>query len=96
MWFEWDKSKNELNIRKHGLDFADACEIFDSPMLVLPDKRRDYGEERLIGLGKVKGRVVVVAYTHRRADVIRIISFRKANSREKKRYEAIAHKLEAR
>ena len=54
MWFEWNKSKNELNIRKHGLDFADAHEMFDSPMLVLPDKRRDYGEERLLVLERLK------------------------------------------
>ena len=34
MKFEWDENKNELNIEKHGLDFEDAAEIFDSPMLI--------------------------------------------------------------
>ena len=96
MPFEWDKAKNERNIRDRGLDFADASEMFDSPMLVLPDTRKDYREDRYIGVGTMKGRVMVVAYTERRPDVIRIISFRKANSREQKRYQAIAHKLEAR
>ena len=96
MRFEWDKAKNERNIRDRGLDFADAPEMFDSLMLVLPDTRKDYREVRYIGVGPVKGRIMDVVYTERRSDVIRIISFRKANSREKKRYEAIAHKLEAR
>ena len=96
MPFEWDQAKSERNIRDRGLDFADAPEMFDSPMLVLPDTRKDYREDRYIGVGTVKGRVMVVAYTERRTDVIRIISFRKANSREQKRYKAIAHKLEAR
>ena len=96
MQFEWDKAKNERNIRERGLDFADAPEMFESLMLVLPDTRKDYREDRYIGVGAVKGRVMVVAYTERRPDVIRIISFRKANSREKERFEAIAHKLEAR
>ena len=96
MRFEWDKTKNERNIRDRSLDFADAPEMFGSPMLVLPDARKDYREDRYIGVGTGKGRVMVVVFTQRRPDVIRIISFRKANSREQKRYEAVAHKLEAR
>jgi len=94
--FEWDKAKNERNIRDRGLDFADASEMFDSLMLVRPDARKDYGENRYTSIGIVKGRVMVFVYTERRPDLIRIISFRKANSREQKRYEAVAHKLEAR
>lgn len=96
MRFEWDQAKNARNIRDRGLDFADASEMFNSPMLVLPDKRKDYREDRYIGVGTVNGRVMVIAYTERRPDVIRIISFRKANRREQARYKAIAHKLEAR
>lgn len=48
--FEWDEDKNEANVEKHGLDFEDASEVFDSPMLVALDMRQDYGEDRCIGL----------------------------------------------
>jgi uncharacterized DUF497 family protein len=51
MQFEWDESKNIINIRKHSIDFVDAIEVFEHPMLVLPDDREDYGEERRIGIG---------------------------------------------
>jgi len=50
--FEWDEAKNRANIRKHGLDFADAEEAFCSALLVSPDTREDYGEKRWAGLGR--------------------------------------------
>jgi uncharacterized protein len=46
MRFEWDEVKNRANIRMHGFDFADAEEMFRSPLLAHPDTREDYGEER--------------------------------------------------
>jgi len=49
MCFEWDEAKNTANIRKHGIDFADAIDIFNHPMLAILDEREDYGEERWIG-----------------------------------------------
>jgi uncharacterized protein len=87
MKFEWDEGKNQTNIRKRGLDFADAPEMFDGPMLISVDDREDYGEERYIGFGLVQSRLMVVVYTERKPDIIRIISFRKANSREKVLFE---------
>jgi len=51
MVFEWDEAKNRANIRKHGFDFADAEEMFRGFLLVRPDTREDYGEERWIGSG---------------------------------------------
>ena len=87
MPFEWDEEKNKTNIRKHGLDFADAWEIFTSPMLVTLDDRQDYGEDRWIGIGLVRARVVVVVYSEREEEVIRIISMRKALSHERTKYE---------
>jgi uncharacterized DUF497 family protein len=45
MIFEWDEAKNRANIRKHGLDFSDAQEMFRGFLLVRPDVREDYGEE---------------------------------------------------
>jgi len=84
--FEWDEAKNKENIRKHELDFADAWEIFDAPMLTNLDAREDYGEERWIGIGFLKNFIVVVTYTERE-DVIRIISLRKALKHERARFE---------
>ena len=87
MKFEWDENKNELNIEKHGLDFWDAAEVFDSPLLTALDTRQDYGEDRWIGFGLIEYRAVVVIYTYRDADTVRIISMRKALQHEKYQYE---------
>ena len=87
MKFEWDENKNESNVEKHGLDFEDAAEVFESPMLIALDTRQDYGEDRWIGLGLVEYRVVVLVYTYRDADKVRIISMRKALQHEKYQYE---------
>ena len=83
MQFEWDEAKRTANLTKHGLDFVDAPEMFQGPMLVRLDERRNYGESRWQGLGFVEGRLMAVAYTRRNPDTIRVISLRKANSREK-------------
>ena len=48
--FEWDELKNQINIRKHGIDFRDAVDVFDHPVLTAIDQREDYGEERWIAL----------------------------------------------
>jgi uncharacterized DUF497 family protein len=87
MRFEWDKAKNEANIQKRGLDFADAVEMFDGPMLTKPDARTDYGETRYIGFGHIQGRLMAIVFTERLPDVTRIISLRKANQREKTVFE---------
>lgn len=87
MNFEWDERKNELNIDKHGFDFADAYRVFDLPMAVDLDERSDYGEDRWIGTGLLDGRIVVVVYTQPDEGTIRIISLRKALSHERRRYE---------
>ena len=89
MRLEWDERKNQANIQKHGLDFADAGEIFSMPMLVALDDREDYGEERWIGIGLLRTFVVVVVYVERAEDVVRIISLRKALSHERAEYERI-------
>jgi len=88
MKFEWDEAKNQTNIRKHGLDFNDAPYIFNSPMLVDLDTRYPYEEDRWIGIGLLRNRVVVVVYVERDdEEIIRIISLRKALSYERKRFE---------
>jgi len=85
--FEWDENKNRQNIRKHELDFADAEEMFGGIFLFWPDLRKDYGESRWIGIGTIRGRIAVVAFTEREPDTIRVISLRKATHRERKQYE---------
>ena len=87
MRFEWNQAKNENNIRKHGIDFADVEDMFDYPVLTLPDSRKDYGEERWVAIGRIHGLICVVAYTERRGDVIRIFSARKATRYEINHYE---------
>ncbi|MGB8511083.1 MAG: BrnT family toxin [Pyrinomonadaceae bacterium] len=86
MNFEWDEEKNRENIRKHDLDFADASEIFHAPMLTNLDARKDYEEDRWVGIGFLKNFVVVVVYIES-DDVIRIISLRKALKYERTRFE---------
>lgn len=86
MDFEWDEAKAALNLRKHGVDFADAVGVFDDPRaLSMPDDHPD--ERRFLGLGSdLLGRVLVVVYTIR-SEKIRIISARRATPSERKRYE---------
>ena len=90
MDFEWDERKRLTNLDKHGLDFVEAEEIFEGPMLVALDTRRDYGEDRWIGLGMSQGRVLVLSFGERNdGQTIRVISLRKALKHEQKAYEKI-------
>ncbi len=89
MRFEWDEQKRISNIRKHGFDFRDAPKVFQLPMLTALDEREDYGEDRWIGIGILNTRVVVVIYTERNGDTIRIISMMKATTNERIRYEQL-------
>jgi uncharacterized DUF497 family protein len=96
MNFEWDEAKSRANIRKHGFDFAEAEEMFRRALLVRPDTRQDYGEERWIAIGMIQNRVAFVAFAECPDDTIRIISLRKANHEERQEYEsAIQNGLEA-
>lgn len=86
MKYDWDENKSRLNVVKHGLAFADAESVFAGPCVTFVDDRFGYGEERLITLGLLAGRVVVVAHTPR-GGLTRIISMRKANRREQRIYQ---------
>ena len=81
----WDESKRRLNLKKHGIDFREADEIFDGPTLTAEDTRLAYGEQRLITLGVLNGVVVSMTYTERNGDM-RIISIRKALKHETRSY----------
>ena len=93
MNFDWDNNKNQSNITKHGINFEDAITIFDDPnILSYEDTRFNYGETRFISIGQItlvtqeKTVIIVVIHTQRN-QTIRLISVRKANERERKRYE---------
>lgn len=91
MDFEWDKAKSAVCFETRGFDFAYAAgAFFDPNRLVQADKRFSYGEDRYQLLGRIDSRLFAVIYTTR-PDAIRIISARKANRREVRRYENRAH-----
>jgi uncharacterized protein len=84
--YEWDEAKNRLNFAKHGLKFKDAGLVFSGPCVTFKDDRFDYGEERLITLGLLAGRLVVIIHT-RALKERALISMRKGNEREQKIYQ---------
>ncbi len=85
MDFEWDPAKNAANIAKHGIDFDDACRMFDGPTLEKVDDREEYRETRVAAIGMVEGRELYVVYTMR-GERCRIISARRANRDERQAY----------
>ena len=92
MKFEWSEEKNRLNIQKHQVDFEEAKEVFDDPLHISRlDFRFNYFEERWVTLGLTsKQKILVVAnlfFDENGEEIIRIISARKANPRERKFYE---------
>jgi len=86
MKYESDEAKNRANLAKHGLSFEDAAQVFSGPCVTFEDDRFEYGEERLITLGLLAGRLVVMAHSPR-DEGTRIISMRKGNRREQKIYQ---------
>jgi hypothetical protein len=84
MRISFDPGKRRTTLAERGLDFADAVHVFEGPTLELEDRRRNYGETRIICFGYLAGRMVVVGYTQR-GTARRVFSMRKANAREKAR-----------
>lgn len=85
MELEWDETKRQYALINRGLDFADVVEFGWRNAVIEPDGRRDYGEQRLIAYGYLHGRLCVLCFTER-GQKLRVISLRKANDREIKRY----------
>jgi uncharacterized protein len=85
MEFEWDEVKRLSNLDKHGIDFLNVEEVFDSDIVTVEDDRYDYGERRFVTFGLLQGRVVAVVYTDR-GDTMRLISVRKATKYEQRTY----------
>jgi uncharacterized DUF497 family protein len=87
--FQWDVKKDAQNLRKHGVSFREAVSVFsDDSAVLLDDPEHSFDEDRFLLLGlSVQLRLLVVRHCHREAaDVIRIISARKATRRERVAY----------
>ena len=94
MIIDWDSNKNSENIKKHGISFEQAQEIFLDPLhLSILDERFSYFEERWITMGKTaRGEVIVVVHQYfveEPEERIRIISARSATPKERRQYEKI-------
>jgi uncharacterized DUF497 family protein len=84
--FEWDEAKAAANIRKHKISFQEARRVFDDLFILIEqDLNEDFGEDRYIATRIVEGLLLTVIYTERGVR-IRIISARKADSNEQRKY----------
>jgi len=93
MEIHWSERKRSLNLKQHGLDFAEVPRIFDGRTITYEDHRFAYGEQRFVTLGLLSGNPVSVVHTET-AHEIRIISFRKATRRESHIYfEQIGNRI---
>ncbi len=87
MLFEWDEEKANLNWRKHKIDFNDAAKVFaDENRVEWLDEYHSDDEDLYITVGKVN-EILFVVYTERE-DVTRLISARRANKQERRKYYA--------
>jgi len=86
--FTWDRDKAAANLRKHGVDFAEAATAFSDPLsIAIPDPDHSQDEPRWLLVGQSKlNRLLVVAHTEGRGE-IRIISARRATRHERQVYE---------
>ena len=89
MKINWDQNKNEANLKKHGLSFEEAIEIFADPNAIeIFDNDHSENEDRYKIIGILQSRVIVLSLIFtERGQTIRVISARKANKEEKKIYE---------
>ena len=84
---EWDPAKKEATATARKLDFADFRRMFEGAHLIWRDVRKEYPETRMCVLGHIDERLHAGCYTWR-GDTLRIISFRKANARENRKFKA--------
>lgn len=88
MMIEWDEAKRRRNLRKHGVDFADAVAVLDDPQALTREDTDSQGEQVQVTLGMdAVLRLLVVVWTQRLGNTIRIISARRANAKERRQYE---------
>ncbi len=91
MRFDWDETKDAINLRKHGIGFEAASLVFDDPMHLSVQDREVDGEQRWQTIGMAEGvLLLLVAHTVEDEDdeeVVRILSARRATAQERSRYE---------
>ena len=88
--FEWDDTKAENNIRKHKIPFEKAILVFKDPYYQMRPDRIAEGEERWHAIGMADNFLLLVVYTSHEVDdteIVRIISARKPEPRERREYE---------
>jgi uncharacterized DUF497 family protein len=91
-YFEWDYRKAAINYRKHGIRFEEAALVFDDPLAVSEQDRIENGEQRWQTIGMVGGCLLLlvahtVCFEDQGIEVVRIISARRVDRKERKRYE---------
>jgi len=82
---EFDETKRAWTLRERGLDFAEAAKLFDGSEFTLEDDRFEYDEVRFQTYGLLNGRLVMVAWTPIESG-IRVISMRRCNEREQRKF----------
>lgn len=88
MRFEWDPPKAEANLRAHGVSFAEAVSVLEDDFALTREDPVAIEEPRFVTLGLSNlGNLLVVVYTYREPDAIRLISAWKANKRQREAYE---------
>lgn len=86
MELEWDESKRRWTLENRALDFADIVFIDLSSVVTQRDHRQDYGEARFVSFAYLRGDLISFCWTAR-GNCVRVISMRKANDRERKKYQ---------
>ncbi|MEP0321525.1 BrnT family toxin [Bauldia litoralis] len=86
MEYEWDPKKAAANLAKHGVAFERVAQFEWNEAEIEEDDRSPYGERRFYALGMIDGRIHALIFTMR-GEAVRVISLRKANDRERRRYE---------
>ena len=86
MKITYDPNKRKKTLEERGLDFDDAIVVFEGEAYTFEDDRKNYGERRMIAVGYLAGRMVIVGYVER-DETRHIFSMRKANERETKKYQ---------
>ncbi len=88
MQYEWDPAKAEANLAAHGISFTEAVIILEDNFALTREDPDSEGEQRFVTLGMSSfAQLLVVVYTYREPDIIRIISAWRANRRQRLRYE---------
>jgi uncharacterized protein len=81
----FDQAKRDWTLAERGLAFEDAAKVFTGPTYQWIDDRQNYGETRVITVGWLQDRMVIVVWTERE-QARHVMSMRKANDREQARY----------